>query len=67
MIGKWLFFFGLGIVVLGGIIWAGARLGIPLFRLPGEILIKGEKFVLYFPIYLLDIKFYFNSYYKLGI
>lgn len=49
-IGKGLVLLGLGIVVVGGLIWLGMKLGIPIGKLPGDIKIQREKFVLYAPI-----------------
>ena len=36
-LGRWIVVFGLVIVVLGGLVWAVGRLGVPLGRLPGDI------------------------------
>jgi hypothetical protein len=48
--GKWIFFLGLGIMSLGILIWLGAKIGIPLGKLPGDIRIQKEKYVFYFPL-----------------
>lgn len=49
-IAKWIVFFGLGIVVLGLLVWIGGKIGIPIGKLPGDIRVQKEKFALYFPI-----------------
>ncbi|MDJ0589106.1 MAG: DUF2905 domain-containing protein [Pleurocapsa sp. MO_226.B13] len=51
-IGKTLVILGLGIVVLGGLLWlsGGTLKNFPLGRLPGDILIKKDNFTFYFPI-----------------
>lgn len=49
-IGKWVIFFGLGVILLGILIWAGGKIGIPIGKLPGDIRMQREKFFLYFPI-----------------
>ncbi|MBP7074380.1 MAG: DUF2905 domain-containing protein [Rhabdochlamydiaceae bacterium] len=45
-VGKWLVISGIGLVVIGGLIW----LGIPFGRLPGDIHIKSERMRIYIPI-----------------
>ncbi len=46
-----LFFFLAGLFfVLGLILLLGERVGVKLFQLPGDIVIKKENFVFYFPI-----------------
>ena len=49
-IGKSLILFGIGIVLLGGILWGGSRLGIPLGKLPGDIFYQKDKVGFYIPI-----------------
>lgn len=49
-IGKWLVILGVGIVVVGGLICLGIKLGIPIGKLPGDIKVQREKFTLYAPI-----------------
>lgn len=43
---------GMGIVLLlaGLIFWAFSKLGIPFFKLPGDIYINKGNFRLYFPV-----------------
>ncbi|MBS0629238.1 MAG: DUF2905 domain-containing protein [Verrucomicrobia bacterium] len=49
-IAKWLFFIGIGCLVVAGLIFLFTKLGIPIGKLPGDIRIKGEKYGIYFPI-----------------
>ena len=49
-IGKWIIFFGLGISLLGVLIWGSSKLGLPIGRFPGDMRIAREKFALYFPL-----------------
>ena len=48
-IGRWLVIFGLGIVLVGGLLWAAGRLGLPLGRLPGDIAIERGNVSVFFP------------------
>lgn len=48
--GKWLFWFGVLIAGLGLLFWWGARIGLPLGRLPGDIHVSGERWSFHFPI-----------------
>jgi len=47
---KYLIGFGFLIVLIGVIILALNKIGIPLGKLPGDIHFKKERFVFYFPI-----------------
>jgi hypothetical protein len=48
-VGKMLVLFGAALVVLGVLLWLGAK--VPLLgKLPGDIRIEGRRHVLYFPI-----------------
>ncbi len=39
------------VIMIGGIIlWAASKIGINLFRLPGDIVIKRDNFTFYFPL-----------------
>jgi len=49
-IGKWLLFAGLGLAVVGGLIWLGGRFGLPLGRLPGDIRIERDGGTFYIPL-----------------
>ena len=48
-IGKWIIVIGLGLAVLGGLVWVAGRVGLPLGRLPGDINIQNGNFSFYFP------------------
>ena len=48
-IGKWIILIGLGLAVLGGLVWLAGRLGLPLGRLPGDINIQDGNISFYFP------------------
>lgn len=39
-LGRWTIIFGLVVVVVGGLVWAVGRLGLPLGRLPGDITVQ---------------------------
>jgi hypothetical protein len=49
-VGKILITIGLGLVVLGLLIWFGGRMNLPLGRLPGDIRIDRPNFKFYFPL-----------------
>ncbi len=48
-IGNWIILIGLGLAVLGGLVWLAGRVGLPLGRLPGDINIHNGNFTFYFP------------------
>jgi hypothetical protein len=48
--GKWFIYVGLGLVVIGLLIWLGSKIGISFGKLPGDIHVQKEKFSFYFPI-----------------
>jgi hypothetical protein len=48
-VGKWIILIGLGLAVLGGLVWLAGRTGLPLGRLPGDINIQNGNFSFYFP------------------
>jgi hypothetical protein len=50
--GKLLVFLGLGLCLVGGVLWlsSGPLSGLPIGRLPGDILIQNENFSFYFPL-----------------
>lgn len=50
LLGKWLIVFGLGAIVIGGLLWLGSKLGIPFGQLPGDINVSRTKFSLSIPI-----------------
>jgi hypothetical protein len=49
-IGKVLILIGLALAVLGGLLWLGGRMNLPLGRLPGDIRIDRDNFKFYFPL-----------------
>ena len=49
-IGRWLFFLGVGLALLGGLIWVSSRAGLPLGRLPGDIRIERGNVTCFLPI-----------------
>jgi hypothetical protein len=48
-LGKWIVVVGLGLVLLGGLVWLAGRTGLPLGRLPGDIRIERGPVTAYFP------------------
>jgi Protein of unknown function (DUF2905) len=48
--GKTLVGLGLALAVLGALVMAAARFGMPLGRLPGDFSFKGKNFSFYFPL-----------------
>ncbi len=36
-IGRWVLVFGLGLALVGGLLWVAGRAGLPLGRLPGDL------------------------------
>jgi hypothetical protein len=48
--GKWFVYVGLGLVVIGVLIWLSNKMGISFGKLPGDIHVQKEKFSFYFPI-----------------
>jgi hypothetical protein len=49
-IGKWIFFAGLIVMVIGGVVWLAGRFGLPLGRLPGDLRIERDGLSFYFPL-----------------
>jgi hypothetical protein len=49
-LGKWVVLLGLGLALLGGVIWIVGKTGLPLGRLPGDIRIERDGFSFYFPL-----------------
>jgi len=49
-VGKILVIIGVALVVLGGLIWFGGKLNLPLGRLPGDVRIERDNFKFYFPL-----------------
>jgi hypothetical protein len=48
-LGKWIVLLGLGLAVVGGLVWVVGRVGLPLGRLPGDINFQNGNFTFYFP------------------
>jgi hypothetical protein len=49
-LGKWVVLLGLGLALVGGVIWLVGKTGLPLGRLPGDIRIERDGFSFYFPL-----------------
>jgi hypothetical protein len=49
-IGRMLVIVGVALVVIGGIVILLGRTGLPLGRLPGDILYRGKNTTFYFPL-----------------
>ncbi len=49
-IGRILVVLGFGLAVIGGLIMLLGRSGLPLGRLPGDILYRGKNTTFYFPL-----------------
>jgi hypothetical protein len=49
-IGRLLVIFGVALVVIGGLVMLLGRTGLPLGRLPGDILYRGKNTTFYFPL-----------------
>ena len=48
-LGKWIVLIGLGLVVMGAVVWLAARFGLNLGHLPGDISVQNGNFSFYFP------------------
>jgi hypothetical protein len=48
--GRMLVMLGVALVVIGGIVMLLGRTGVPLGRLPGDILYRGKNTTFYFPL-----------------
>jgi hypothetical protein len=48
--GRLLVILGLALAVIGGIVMLLGRTGVPLGRLPGDILYRGKNTTFYFPL-----------------
>ena len=49
-VGKTLVVVGLAVALLGGVIWLGGKMQLPLGRLPGDLRIDRPNFKFYFPL-----------------
>lgn len=50
LFGRWLVVVGLGIAVVGGLVWVAGHFGLPLGRLPGDLRIERDGFRFYLPL-----------------
>ncbi len=50
ILSKWMILSGVILVILGIILYFVPRLGLPLGKLPGDIIIRRENFTFYFPL-----------------
>ena len=48
-LGKWIVLIGLGLIVMGAVVWLAARFGLNLGHLPGDISVQNGNFSFYFP------------------
>jgi hypothetical protein len=48
--GRMLVMLGIALVVIGGVVMLLGRTGLPLGRLPGDILCRGKNTTFYFPL-----------------
>ena len=49
-LGRLLLMLGIALVVIGGIVMLLGRTGLPLGRLPGDIVYRGKNTTFYFPL-----------------
>jgi hypothetical protein len=49
-LGRVLVMLGIALVVIGGIVMLLGRTGLPLGRLPGDVLYRGKNTTFYFPL-----------------
>jgi len=49
-IGRFLMLAGIGLFLIGAVLFLAAKFGLPLGRLPGDIYIKNENGSFYFPV-----------------
>jgi hypothetical protein len=49
-VGRFLLIVGIALAVIGGIVILLGRTGVPLGRLPGDILYRGKNTTFYFPL-----------------
>ena len=49
-IGRLLMVFGIALIVIGGIVMLLGRSGLPLGRLPGDIVYRGKNTTIYLPL-----------------
>jgi len=49
-VGRWLVIFGLGLAVVGGLVWILGRAGLPLGRLPGDFRFEAGSLTCFVPL-----------------
>lgn len=49
-LGKLILGLALALVVIGGVLMLAGRMGLPLGRLPGDIVYRGKHTTMYFPL-----------------
>jgi hypothetical protein len=49
-IGRIIVILGISLIVIGGVVMLFGRAGLPLGRLPGDIVYKGKNSTFYFPL-----------------
>ena len=48
--GRWIFIFGILLMVIGGLVWIAGRAGLPLGKLPGDIRLEFGSLSCFFPL-----------------
>jgi hypothetical protein len=49
-VGRIIVILGISLIVIGGVLMLFGRTGLPLGRLPGDIVYKGKNTIFYFPL-----------------
>jgi hypothetical protein len=49
-VGRIIVILGISLIVIGGVVSLFGRAGVPLGRLPGDIVYKGKNTIFYFPL-----------------
>ena len=49
-VGRIIVILGISLIVIGGVVLLFGRAGVPLGRLPGDIVYKGKNTIFYFPL-----------------
>ncbi len=49
-VGRIIVILGISLIVIGGVVMLLGRAGLPLRRLPGDIVYKGKNTIFYFPL-----------------
>ena len=48
--GRWIFIFGIVIMLIGGIIWIAGRAGLPVGKLPGDVRLEFGSISCFIPL-----------------